>query len=112
MPKVLHKICGKPLLAYVLDIVHSLCSLKTYVVTGYGSQAVKEAVGDGFEYVCQEKLLGTGDAVMRCASHFKNYHGNVLVTFLGKEIQVCLANLGNFHGNNYRIGTSLGQTLG
>jgi hypothetical protein len=35
-----------------------------------------------------------------------------LVAFLGKEIQVSLADLGDFHGNNYRIGTSLGQTLG
>jgi len=79
IPKVLHTICGKPLLAYVLDIVHSLRSLKTYVVTGYGAQAVKALVGDGCECVCQEKLLGTGDAVMRCASHFKNYRGNVLI---------------------------------
>jgi len=30
---------------------------------------------------------------------------------LGKEIQVSLANLGDFHGDNYRIGTPLGQTL-
>jgi bifunctional UDP-N-acetylglucosamine pyrophosphorylase/glucosamine-1-phosphate N-acetyltransferase len=79
IPKVLHKICGKPLLEYVLDIVRSLRSLKTYVVTGYGSQIVKKTVGDGFEYVVQEQLLGTGDAVMRCASHFKNYRGCVLV---------------------------------
>jgi hypothetical protein len=35
-----------------------------------------------------------------------------LVAILGKEIQVSLANLGYFHSNNYRIGTSLGQTLG
>jgi hypothetical protein len=34
------------------------------------------------------------------------------MAFLGKEIQVSLANLGDFHANNYRIGTSLGQTLG
>jgi len=31
---------------------------------------------------------------------------------LGKEIQVSLAYLRDFHNNNYRIGTSLGQTLG
>lgn len=79
IPKVLHKVCGKPVLEYVLDIVRSLRSLKTYVVTGYGSQKVKEAVGEGVECVVQEKLLGTGDAVMRCASHFTNYRGDVLV---------------------------------
>jgi len=79
IPKVLHKVCGKPVLGYVLDIVRDLRSLKTYVVTGYGSEKVKEAVGDGFEFVLQEKLLGTGDAVMRCSTHFKGYHGDVLV---------------------------------
>jgi hypothetical protein len=34
-----------------------------------------------------------------------------LMAILGKEIQVSLANLGDFHGGNYRIGTRLGQTL-
>jgi bifunctional UDP-N-acetylglucosamine pyrophosphorylase/glucosamine-1-phosphate N-acetyltransferase len=78
-PKVLHKVCGKPVLEYVLDIVRDLRSLKTYVVTGFGSDKVKATVGDGFEFVLQEKLLGTGDAVMRCSSHFKGYQGDVLV---------------------------------
>ena len=78
-PKVLHKICGQPVLEYVLDIVRALRSLKTYVVTGHGAGKVREAAGDGFEWVTQEPLLGTGDAVMRCAPHFKNYHGDVLV---------------------------------
>jgi len=31
-----------------------------------------------------------------------------LMAFLGKVIQVCLANLGDFHENNYRIGTCKG----
>ena len=33
------------------------------------------------------------------------------MAFAGKEIQVGLANLGDFHVNNYRIGPNLGQTL-
>ena len=67
IPKVLHKVCGKPVLDYVLDITKSLRSLKTYVVVGYGAQKVKETVGDGVEFVLQDKLLGTADAVNRCA---------------------------------------------
>jgi hypothetical protein len=35
-----------------------------------------------------------------------------LMAFLGEVVQVRLANLGDFHANNYRIGTSRGQTLG
>lgn len=33
------------------------------------------------------------------------------MSFAGKEIKVSLANLGDFHNNNYRIGNKLGQTL-
>jgi bifunctional UDP-N-acetylglucosamine pyrophosphorylase/glucosamine-1-phosphate N-acetyltransferase len=78
-PKVLHKVAGRPVLDYVLDITKSLRSLKTLVVVGHGSQQVKDAVGEGVEFVLQDKLLGTGDAVNRCASHLKSYQGTILV---------------------------------
>ena len=42
------------------------------------------------------------------------YHGagrDDLVAILGEVVQVRLANLGDFHGNNYRIGTCRGQNL-
>lgn len=79
IPKVLHKVCGKPVLNYVLDIAKSLRSLKTYVVVGHGSQKVKDAVGDGVDFVQQDRLLGTADAVNRCTSYLKNYQGTILV---------------------------------
>jgi bifunctional UDP-N-acetylglucosamine pyrophosphorylase / glucosamine-1-phosphate N-acetyltransferase len=79
IPKVLHKVCGKPVLDYVLDITKSLRSLKTYVVVGHGSQKVREAVGDGVQFVQQDRLLGTADAVNRCAPYLKNFQGTVLV---------------------------------
>ena len=78
-PKVLHKVCGKPVLDYVLDITKSLRSLKTYVVVGHGSQKVRDAVGNDVQFVQQDRLLGTADAVKRCAVYLKNYHGTVLV---------------------------------
>jgi len=78
-PKVLHKICGKPVLSYVLDIVNSLRSLTTYVVVGHGSQTVKDALGTGVTFVQQDQLLGTADAVKRCSSYLKDYQGTVLV---------------------------------
>lgn len=91
IPKVLHKVCGKPVLEYVLDIPRSLRSLKTYVVVGHGAESVKKAVGHEVEFVLQDKLLGTGDAVNRCASHLKSFKGTVLILcgdtpLLSKEI--------------------------
>src|SRR5262249_51019077 len=68
-PKVLHQICGRPMLEYVLDITKALRSLKTFVVVGHGAQEVREAVKGEVAFVVQEKLLGTADAVNRCAPH-------------------------------------------
>jgi bifunctional UDP-N-acetylglucosamine pyrophosphorylase / glucosamine-1-phosphate N-acetyltransferase len=81
IPKVLHRVCGKMILSYVLDITKSLRSLKTYLVVGHGSQKVRDAVGHGVEFVQQDQLLGTAHAVNRCASYFKNYQGTVLVLY-------------------------------
>ena len=78
-PKVLHKVCGKPVLEYVLDITKSLRSLKTYVVVGHGAQKVRDALGDGVQFVQQDQLRGTAHAVGRCASYLKNYQGTILV---------------------------------
>lgn len=79
VPKVLHKVCGKPVIDYVVGITKALRSLKTYLVVGHGSQKVRDAVGDGVQYVLQDRLLGTADAVKRCAGHLKGYRGTVLV---------------------------------
>ncbi len=76
LPKVLHKVGGRPVLSYVLDVVRSL---KTYVVVGHGAQDVKKTIGDAVEYVLQDQLLGTGDAVKRVLPHLKNFSGNILV---------------------------------
>jgi bifunctional UDP-N-acetylglucosamine pyrophosphorylase/glucosamine-1-phosphate N-acetyltransferase len=78
-PKVLHKICGRTVLDYVLDITKNLRSLKTLVVVGHESRQVRDAVGGGVEFVQQDRLLGTGDAVNRCAASLKRYRGTILV---------------------------------
>ncbi len=76
VPKVLHGVCGKPILQYILDITRSL---KTYVVVGFGGAEVQKAVGDGVAYVRQENLLGTADAVRRVEPLLKGFNGTVLV---------------------------------
>lgn len=94
-PKVLHKVCGKPLLDYVLDITKALRSLKTYVVVGHGSQKIRDALGASVTFVQQDQLRGTAHAVNHCASYLKNYQGTVLVLcgdtpLLSKEIVAAL----------------------
>ena len=79
MPKVLHKVAGKPIIQYVLDITKYLRSLKTYVVVGHKSEMVKAYVGNSVQVVIQKQLLGTADAVRSVAPYLKGYSGHVLI---------------------------------
>jgi bifunctional UDP-N-acetylglucosamine pyrophosphorylase/glucosamine-1-phosphate N-acetyltransferase len=63
LPKVLHRLAGRPLLAHVLDYARALDPARIAVVYGYGGEAVREAIGDAsLAWVKQEPQLGTGHA--------------------------------------------------
>ncbi|MGB9679030.1 MAG: bifunctional UDP-N-acetylglucosamine diphosphorylase/glucosamine-1-phosphate N-acetyltransferase GlmU [Thermoanaerobacteraceae bacterium] len=62
-PKVVHKVCGKPMIQWVIDAA-SCCSSDIIVVVGHGSDEVKDILKDRVKYGFQEKQLGTGHAVM------------------------------------------------
>ena len=79
VPKVLHQVCGRAMIEYVLDITRALRSLKTYVVVGHDAAKVKQTLGNGVEFVPQDKLLGTADAVLRVERHLKSFRGTVLI---------------------------------
>jgi len=42
LPKVLHEVCGRPMLAFVLDACREAGVEKAYVVVGYGKEQVIE----------------------------------------------------------------------
>ncbi len=42
LAKVLHEVCGRPMLAYVLDACRGVEVGKIYVVVGYGTEQVRE----------------------------------------------------------------------
>lgn len=79
LPKVLHEVCGKPVIGYVIAVAKSVGSLKTYVVVGYKGELVKARLGPGFVTVDQPHLAGTADAVRRVERHLKNYQGDILI---------------------------------
>jgi bifunctional UDP-N-acetylglucosamine pyrophosphorylase/glucosamine-1-phosphate N-acetyltransferase len=62
-PKVLHPVCGRPIIEYVLDAVASVGAGETVLVVGQGSEEVRAEVGTGVRYVEQGEPLGTGHAV-------------------------------------------------
>ena len=53
LPKVLHEICGRPLIACVLDPIQALASGEVTVVIGKASADVSEAAGAGRRFVVQ-----------------------------------------------------------
>lgn len=66
LPKVLHRIAGRPLLAYVMDAAMALKPERIFVVHGHGGAEVKNAfAGAPVEWVDQARQLGTGHALMQ-----------------------------------------------
>jgi bifunctional UDP-N-acetylglucosamine pyrophosphorylase/glucosamine-1-phosphate N-acetyltransferase len=63
IPKVLHPLAGRPMLAHVLDALRAAGIERTVVVTGHGADAVEAAIEGSALSVRQEPQRGTADAV-------------------------------------------------
>ena len=80
LPKVFHKLAGRPMLNYVLDTVEKLRVDKIYVVVGHQAERVIENYKNrSLTFVEQEPQLGTGHAVMQVEPHLKDFEGAVLI---------------------------------
>ena len=67
LPKVLHPVCGKPMVAHIVATARALKPARIGVVVGYGAEGVRAALAaDDVVFVDQDELLGTADAVRRC----------------------------------------------
>jgi UDP-N-acetylmuramate--alanine ligase len=64
LPKVLHKIGGRSMLARTVDIVEKTKPDQILVVVGHGARQVKKTIGPRVTYAMQTKQLGTADAAM------------------------------------------------
>jgi bifunctional UDP-N-acetylglucosamine pyrophosphorylase/glucosamine-1-phosphate N-acetyltransferase len=65
IPKVLHRLAGRPLLAHVVATARSLGSTRVCVVYGHGGEAVRQAfAGHDLTWIRQEPQQGTGHALM------------------------------------------------
>ena len=66
LPKVLHPLAGKPLLAHVLDCARILTPNRLVVVYGHGGERVPATLkAPDLQWALQEPQLGTGHAVMQ-----------------------------------------------
>ncbi|RFU60945.1 bifunctional UDP-N-acetylglucosamine diphosphorylase/glucosamine-1-phosphate N-acetyltransferase GlmU [Bacillus sp. V59.32b] len=77
--KVLHPVCGKPMVQHVMDQVNELTIEQTVTIIGHGAELVKEQLGDASQYALQEQQLGTAHAVMQAEGVLAGKEGTTLV---------------------------------
>lgn len=87
LPKVLHKVCDKPMVVYPLQAAASAGAEESCVIIGYKGNLVKSEVEsyirigeikEPITFAEQKEQLGTGHAV-KCASDFIGVDGNVMI---------------------------------
>ena len=83
LPKVMHKIAGRPMISWLIETAEKLNPEKIIVVTAPGMDDVAQVVKP-HQTVVQEKQLGTGDAVKPALPLLKDFDGKVLI-LLGDE---------------------------
>ncbi|SFT28593.1 bifunctional UDP-N-acetylglucosamine pyrophosphorylase / Glucosamine-1-phosphate N-acetyltransferase [Paenibacillus sp. BC26] len=79
--KVLHPVCGKPMVAHVLQTVQDAACERTVVVLGHGAETVRTYLGDGVEFVLQEQQLGTGHAVQQAEPLLGEEAGTTVILY-------------------------------
>lgn len=81
LPKVLHEVCGRPMLAYVIDACRQAGVEKLYIVVGYGKEQVIAYFNEDKKivWIDQKEQKGTGHAVMCCKKQLEDFNGDTLV---------------------------------
>ena len=81
LPKVLHEVCGRPMLEYVIDACRGAGVEKIVVVVGYGGGQIIErySARKDLVFVEQSEQRGTGHAVMCCRAELSGHTGLTLV---------------------------------
>lgn len=80
IPKVLHKIYGKPIINYLVDAVAPLKAQKNIVVINPKNRDIKDALeGCSVSFVLQKEPKGTGDAMKSAIENLKGFSGTILV---------------------------------
>jgi len=82
LPKVMHPVCGRPMLAHVLALMDELAVARRVVVSGPDTPAVAAlAEASGAQVAVQTERLGTAHAVLAAKGALAGHGGDVLVAF-------------------------------
>jgi len=84
LPKVLHQVAGRSMVAHVLELATSSGAAAISVVVGPGMDNVRAAalgVVPDARVVVQERQLGTADAVLAARDTLERHQGDVIVLY-------------------------------
>src|SRR6478736_6017909 len=81
LPKVLHNVCGRPMIDYVIDTARAANVTRIVAIVGHRADLVQQELGKqpGIEFALQADQKGTGHALMMCREQLKSHDGPVLV---------------------------------
>ncbi|GEL78261.1 bifunctional UDP-N-acetylglucosamine diphosphorylase/glucosamine-1-phosphate N-acetyltransferase GlmU [Tenuibacillus multivorans] len=111
--KVLHPVCGKPMVEHVVNQLSGLNLNDMITVIGFGAELVKDQLGDRTNYVLQEEQLGTGHAVQMAEPYLKGKRGTTIVVCGDTPLLTgeTLGQLMDFHENEQAQVTVLTSKL-
>ncbi|MBW2271273.1 MAG: bifunctional UDP-N-acetylglucosamine diphosphorylase/glucosamine-1-phosphate N-acetyltransferase GlmU [Deltaproteobacteria bacterium] len=79
LAKVLHPLCGRPLLHHTLAAGEALGAERLVVVVGRDSDNVRQRFAGRARFAQQDQQLGTGHAVLQSEAELAGFSGDVLV---------------------------------
>ena len=81
LPKVLHKVAGKPMVKHVIDTAKQLNAEQIHLIYGHGADLLKQRLADEpVNWVFQAEQLGTGHAMQQAAPFFADDE-NILMLY-------------------------------
>ncbi|PWH11981.1 MAG: UDP-N-acetylglucosamine diphosphorylase/glucosamine-1-phosphate N-acetyltransferase [Anaerolineae bacterium] len=81
LPKVLHPLCGKPLVLHALEAARQASTETPVLVVGVGAEEVRKTLGESVRYAEQQAQLGTAHALLQAESLLKGQSEYILVTY-------------------------------
>ena len=112
-PKVLHPLCSRPMLGYVLDLAEGLRANRIIAVLGHKYQEVRKILKPKIKVVRQRRLLGTADGVKAALPLLGNFKGTVLILYADTPLlkKKTITDLLESHAENQHDATLLTAQL-
>ncbi len=78
LPKVLHKVCGVPMVQKIVDTCSKIGSIDNILILGHKKEEILKVLPN-VDYVVQEEQLGTGHAVIQAKEKLKDFDGTIMI---------------------------------